>query len=351
MKPRIFIGSSKEALDVAYAIQENLEQDATVTVWTQGIFNLSSNALDDLVKSLSSFDFGVFVFQPDDLVQIRNLNFQSVRDNVIFETGLFIGRLGKEKVYFLAPQSTDKLHLPTDLLGINFGKYDDKREDGNLLAALGPFCNQVRKNLKLFLLENLIDIENESEAVKKLAIEKPKYWKFLLATELMKSRMVEINRRYLELENGLVFTQTQYYNFQDSVRWLGNKLTDIDRIAKILKKVFEIELSNSVGSSNTEGNIFEIKQSVERIFSMCKELLAWEYELISVIPSKEVKEITDLMKDWAKGLVNEVNNFIIMAEYETRSEKNANDSGMIKITVISKPLPNQDKILDFLTKI
>ncbi|MFS1985957.1 hypothetical protein BCU00_019600 [Vibrio breoganii] len=38
--------------------------------------------------------------------------------------------------------------MPTDLLGITPGVYDDQRSDNNLQAALGPFCYQVRKQLK-----------------------------------------------------------------------------------------------------------------------------------------------------------------------------------------------------------
>lgn len=146
--PTLFIGSSVEGLNTAYAIQQALEYDAEPTVWSQGLFLPSQSVLSELVKSLSRFAFAVFVFSPDDAVKLRGAEFRAVRDNVIFELGLFMGALGPSRCFYLIPRNVGVLHLPSDLAGITPLTYNAARSDGNLLAALGPACNDIRNAIK-----------------------------------------------------------------------------------------------------------------------------------------------------------------------------------------------------------
>jgi hypothetical protein len=146
VKPSVFVGSSTESLEIAYSIQENLEYNAEVAVWTQGIFELSKYSLDSLLDALDAADFGVFVFSPDDISVIRGKEHATVRDNVVFELGLFIGRLGKERNFIVLPHGHEETpHLPTDLLGLTPALYEPNRQDGNLRAALGPACSKLSK--------------------------------------------------------------------------------------------------------------------------------------------------------------------------------------------------------------
>jgi len=146
MKPKLFIASSSESLAVARAIQEQLERDAEARVWAEGVFEPSRYALSSLNDELSGSDFGIFVFTPDDLSSMRGSKLPAVRDNVLFELGLCMGVLGRERSFIIAPRGD--LRWPTDLLGLTPMGYEHYSESNRLLSALGPACNQIRRQIE-----------------------------------------------------------------------------------------------------------------------------------------------------------------------------------------------------------
>ena len=172
MKPRLFIGSSSENLGVAYAVQENLEAVAEATVWNQGVFSPSKFNLESLASALFETDFGVFVFAPDDIVSMRGDQHSAVRDNVIFELGMFVGRLGRERCFILVPRDEQQdLHLPTDLLGLSRATYDSKRRDGNIRAALGPACSAMTRIIQQLGVSDLAAKPTGTRIIEAQAIE------------------------------------------------------------------------------------------------------------------------------------------------------------------------------------
>lgn len=140
-KLSLLIFSSHEALNVARAIKAELDFDMNVTIWNQNVFSLSQYPLESIIEKLNDTDFASFVFIPNDIASINGKETKVVRDNVIFEFGLSIGKLGRERVSFVIPRDSD-FHIPTDLAGITPGLFD--YSNTNLLASVGTYCEQIR---------------------------------------------------------------------------------------------------------------------------------------------------------------------------------------------------------------
>lgn len=147
-KPFIFIGSSSENLRPAKAIAAGLSYDAETIVWTEGAFGHSEYPLEALERHLDRADYAVFVFIPDDVTVTRGETKKTVRDNVLFELGLFIGRLTRKRTFIVRPRGVE-LNLPSDLIGITPVDYESSRTDDNLSAALGPATHTILEAVRV----------------------------------------------------------------------------------------------------------------------------------------------------------------------------------------------------------
>lgn len=126
MKQRIFIGGSSEELGTAKIVKALLENDFDVTIWNDSIwdkevFKINNNFLHDLLKAPLKFDFGILIGTPDDKVEKRGVNLLTARDNILFELGLFIGKIGMDKCAYLV---ADEVDIPSDLGGIFLTKFN-----------------------------------------------------------------------------------------------------------------------------------------------------------------------------------------------------------------------------------
>jgi hypothetical protein len=146
MRQRIFVGSSRETIDVCRAVQRELDQDFYVKVWDQDVFRPTRSALDSLLAELDSSDAGIFVVRGDDMTTKRGESDSTVRDNVIFELGLYIGRLGQDRAFMLSPRG-DRPRMPSDLAGLTTLDYDPVRFRADKRAAVAPACDTIRDEL------------------------------------------------------------------------------------------------------------------------------------------------------------------------------------------------------------
>lgn len=146
-QPALFVGSSSEGLEFARAIRTLLAQDAEVTLWNEGFFGLGNTFIESLVEALPRFDYAAVVLTPDDMITSRDNTMLGPRDNALFELGLFMGRLGRERTFVIRPRG-DGLKIPSDLAGLTTAAYDWPRSDGNHKAAVGSACDSMREIIR-----------------------------------------------------------------------------------------------------------------------------------------------------------------------------------------------------------
>jgi CRP/FNR family transcriptional regulator, cyclic AMP receptor protein len=141
-KPMVFIGSSTEALSIAKSLRDRLRRpDTVVRFWKESVFGASRFPIEDLERELFRADFAILVINHDDVVVSRGKKSRAPRDNVIFELGLFMGGITRQRTFVVAPPALD-LKIPTDLLGLtvirNTSISDVVRELRTTIMGLGP---------------------------------------------------------------------------------------------------------------------------------------------------------------------------------------------------------------------
>jgi CRP/FNR family cyclic AMP-dependent transcriptional regulator len=140
----VFIICSVEALEIAQEIQSGLSHEKMiVTVWTNGVFIASNYPVESLEEALNKSDFAIAIAHPDDQTKVRGKTKKTPRDNVIFELGFFMGRLGRKRTLLVEPRGAD-ITLPSDLKGITSIGYRPGPSD-KLPSLLGPVCTEIKK--------------------------------------------------------------------------------------------------------------------------------------------------------------------------------------------------------------
>jgi predicted nucleotide-binding protein len=134
-EPVLFIGSSTEGVAVVDALHDIAKGWKVVPKpWTDGVFEASSTTIESLMAITKEADFAVLVLTADDVTNSRGKKRPSPRDNVIFELGLLMGALGRERVFILRPTNID-IRIPTDLLGVTWLEYR-RQGPGSLRSKL-----------------------------------------------------------------------------------------------------------------------------------------------------------------------------------------------------------------------
>lgn len=176
---RIFIASSSEQLGVAHKVKDKINNSpllstAPVTVeaevWNEEVFNFSQSCMESLEHQLDRADFAIVILTANDTGVVRKQSVNLPRDNVIFELGLFMGRLARERCCFFIDGSS-KTHVLSDLSGINSVNYFPG--NGSRVSARPGLKAQVE-----YVLERILKLGIRYKLSGKARDTRERHWKF-----------------------------------------------------------------------------------------------------------------------------------------------------------------------------
>jgi len=144
-----FIGSTTEKSVLATKLQGLLNEFCLSKHWKDA-FRDRKTFISNLENIIFEYDFAVYFITPDDLVFSRGRLKEAIRDNIIFEIGMFYGAIGRERCFLLAPKNLDVDYLPSDLRGISFIGYNDQVSKENIKDILRPIADEIKD-----IMENL----------------------------------------------------------------------------------------------------------------------------------------------------------------------------------------------------
>lgn len=133
----VFIGSSKEGVRIAERVRQGLSEAADCTLWCSSFFELNVSTFDNLCKMAVLFDFAILVATKDDKALIRKKQYPVMRDNVLFEYGLFTGTIGRKRTFVLLEKG---VRIPSDWAGITTSFFENDHD-------LSVFCGQIKRKI------------------------------------------------------------------------------------------------------------------------------------------------------------------------------------------------------------
>jgi hypothetical protein len=113
----VFIGSTGERTDYAEVIESIImkHRGFKPVLWSKSVFRVGEATIESLMRAVESVDAAIFVATPDDVRRMRGVEQMVLRDNVLFEYGLFSGKLGRSRTALAVVGGPT---TPSDLLGV-----------------------------------------------------------------------------------------------------------------------------------------------------------------------------------------------------------------------------------------
>jgi hypothetical protein len=274
-KPKtIFIASASEDTTITMMIAEAI-RDAQISTslcfvlepkpWFKEEFTLNHANLHSLVKFPKKYDYACFLFTPRDTIISKDMTSLRVRDNVVFEFGLFVSQKDGINKSFIIHPDDNNLKLASDIAGIVTVKYTHTSNPQFLSANIKAAVARIIKAIEEFedeLKDRSAKAVNASVANLRATLEKTK--------PEDQPRVILDALKDLAETKAEALNQTATEVLKDIVIWTNTVLdiSDPDDLAKMQKGELETVWVYSCMPIEFDSNV-----KIKKLKSIFKEMV------------------------------------------------------------------------------
>lgn len=283
IKRKLFIGSSTQGLDIAQKVKTRIEEKCSewlsVKLWSDdNVFKLTKSTLENLQEKSMLYDYGVLIATSDDVGEIKEDKCEIMRDNVLFEAGMFLATLGRERAFIMIEKGC---RIPSDLNGQTLSIFS-KDESGmldscinDLIIELNNTKNNFRfgntpstalalgyfKNYVCKLIDGISELGIENFKLKILIPLLPINLKYIIETRKTEEESFE-NQLYTNKP------RPSYYKTKNGENW--DIPTTIEILVEVIKNLFPSSQLN-LTKRQKEYLKFEVKNFADALNELIKE--------------------------------------------------------------------------------
>jgi len=263
---KIFIGSSSEAKLIDNEVRKIIENHpkAEPKPW-QDVFVPGEFGLESLTRIKKEVDGAVLITTVDDKIWYRGSEGFTPRDNVLFELGLFIGELGRDKVGLIVVKDREgnTPKIPTDLAGLNYIYFEEGKRANNE-AAITKWLLHLQK--KVGFGSNTL--ENPFNVLQDQYSRLPETWK-----DDVKNYIIEPFRKqsFDALRGEFTLNLSQYYTSLFAAIQNADEHTEIKAVSILSEEFWE---QDPFQAQYLKNNIDATKRgvSIKRLFVVNRNL-------------------------------------------------------------------------------
>lgn len=188
-------------------------------------------------------------------------------------------------------------------------------------------------------MKGLETLNIEPRPIQELINDQSDRWEYLLASQLIKVRMLDINMKYAALADESAQSEKKSLEVDDFLAWIVDTTKHFESILGWLEKLLGIDVQESLGFSGREADASELQAIANQIAATFEGLLTWERESRKIIPPSEFEDAVEILQGWTVVFLDTVNDFVQKWEHGFRQPLNEHGKLVVDVSIkINPPL-------------